>query len=88
MTTAIRNCTFAFKCDKRWEDLKIGADPDIRSCSACQRDVYFCRTADQLKVAIDLNRCVTIEIAEKSGASYRLTGSPVRRLKMDDDVPF
>jgi len=89
MTTAIRNCTFAFKCDKRWEDLKQGSDPDIRFCGACQRNVHFCHTADQLKKAIILNRCVTIEIADKSGNTDRLTGSPVRSFDdSDDDTPF
>lgn len=86
MTNAIRNCTFAFKCDKRWEDLKQGSDRDIRFCGACQRDVYFCHTADQLKEAIVLNRCVTIEIADSGGGRFQLTGVPAG--EPDDDVPF
>ena len=87
MTTAIRNCTFAFKCDKKWEDLKTTSGQDVRFCGACQRDVYFCHTDAQLRDAIVLNRCVTIEIVDLGRRWMRLTGVP-RRSDEDDDVPF
>lgn len=86
MTTAIRNCTFAFKCDKKWEDLKSTADADIRFCGACQLDVYFCHTDAQLREDIVLNRCVTIEFVDPTGKHLPTLGVPAS--DFDDELPF
>jgi hypothetical protein len=62
----IRNCVFSFKCDAQWEDLEeISSndyvDPDkVRFCSACQREVFFSETDEDLAHNVRLNRCVAI----------------------------
>ncbi len=68
----IRNCKFAFKCEKRWNDLKVvsGKDKDIRFCGDCEQNVYRCRTDDQLKTALKENRCIAVRIESKSSREY------------------
>ena len=60
--TDIRNCKFAFKCPKRWEQLQIirGENPDVRHCRKCEQRVFFCRSDEELAMAIRANRCVAI----------------------------
>lgn len=90
MTKLIRNCVFAFKCDESWDDMTSTKIHDIKFCQTCQREVYFCRTDQQLREAINLNRCVSIEFIEPETKRYhQLTGSPVRSDNdLEDDVPF
>lgn len=64
MTLSIRNCPFAFRCDRKWSALKRTADPDVRFCGDCQREVYRCHTDRELVEAVALNRCVTIQVDE------------------------
>jgi len=68
----IRNCKFAFKCKKRWNDLKTisGSDNDIRFCGDCEQKVYRCRTDNQLKTALKENRCIAVRIESKSSREY------------------
>jgi len=63
----IRNCKFAFKCEKRWDDLEItsGNDKNIRFCQDCEQNVYRCRTDHQIKIAIMKNRCIAVRIESK-----------------------
>ena len=58
--TVIRNCTFAFKCEAKWEQLEILDFDNIRFCNICQKEVYFCHDDDELIQNIHLNRCVAI----------------------------
>lgn len=74
MTRYIRNCTFAFKCDKKWEALSDTNTPDVRFCHACQHEVYFCKTDHQLREAIVLNRCIAIEYESISGETIYSIG--------------
>jgi hypothetical protein len=55
---AIRNCTFAFRCEAEWEQLEKLEWDSIRFCNACQKEVYFCYDDYELISNIHLNRCV------------------------------
>lgn len=55
---SIRNCRFAFKCDKKWNDLIETEDSDIRFCNGCEKEVHFCADDDELARSVKLNRCV------------------------------
>jgi hypothetical protein len=59
--TVIRNCTFAFKCEAKWEQLEILDFDSIRFCNGCQKEVYFCYDDQELISNIHLNRCVAID---------------------------
>ena len=78
MTKLIRNCIFSFKCEQKWEEMQITKRQDVKFCLACQKEVFFCSTDKQLKDAIVLNRCISIEYVEQTNNQIiRLTGSPV-----------
>ena len=75
----LRNCKFAFKCEKRWNDLNVisGGDKDIRFCDDCEQSVYRCRTDDQLKYAIRENRCIAVRYrTEDNPEAVELLGLP------------
>jgi hypothetical protein len=58
----IRNCRFAYKCDKIWDSLRTTADSSVRFCDECQRHVYWCSTEAELATHVVHNRCVAIEV--------------------------
>ena len=55
---SIRNCRFAFKCDRKWDDLTETEEDEIRFCNVCEKEVHFCEDDDQLARSVKLNRCV------------------------------
>jgi hypothetical protein len=70
----IANCTvqFRFECPKLWENLDPTADPDIRFCHTCRKDIYRCHTMEQVyQHALD-GDCIAVsdpgaEIVERIG---------------------
>jgi hypothetical protein len=58
---AIRNCTFAFKCEAKWKYLEKLDHDNIRFCNICQKEIYFCYDDYELISSIHLNRCVAFE---------------------------
>lgn len=70
--TTIRNCKFAYRCDRKWEELdrhyKNNKNPlpdDVRYCGECEKAVYKITDDKELIKAIKLNRCVAIEITKE-----------------------
>lgn len=59
-TAGIRNCQFAFRCTSTWDSLQRSEKEGIRYCTDCEKDVHFCRTAQELSDAVRLDRCVAI----------------------------
>lgn len=72
MILSIRNCPFAFRCDRQWTGLKRTAHPDVRFCGDCQREVYRCHTDQDLVEAVALNRCVAIRVEDYLGGPGRM----------------
>ncbi len=60
MTLTIRNCRFAFKCDKDWGSLDDVGEEGVKFCQSCQSEVYLCGTDQELVKNVKLNRCVAI----------------------------
>jgi hypothetical protein len=58
MNPTIRNCKFAYKCDKDWDDLDDIGESDIRFCQTCQSEVHFCHDDDELVENVKLDHCV------------------------------
>ena len=73
MDAEIRNCEFKFKCPKLWDELELTDDANIRTCEECQRRVFFCRTASELKRAITDDKCIAVKIPS-SGRSEPFLG--------------
>lgn len=57
----IRNCTWGFACEKRFEDMAPTAFEDVRHCGFCQKAVHFCDTDEKLAYAVRQGWCVAIE---------------------------
>jgi hypothetical protein len=58
----IRNCEFKFQCPRTWESLALTKVHEVRYCNSCEKEVFFCTTAAELRSAIVADRCVAIEI--------------------------
>lgn len=58
----IENCDelFAFKCPKRWEQLRGTDDPTVRHCAACRKEVYYCHTVREAFDHARRGDCVAI----------------------------
>ena len=58
----IRNCTIAFKCKAKWEDLPDDGIKTVRFCEDCQKEVHLCTSDNDLAEAMRDNLCVAIQI--------------------------
>lgn len=58
----IQNCEvrFQFKCPKQWVALKETAEPGVRSCSQCQKHVYFCQSPEEVARHAREGHCVAV----------------------------
>lgn len=75
MAITLRNCTFAFKCDKKWAQLAKTGNADVRFCDQCQREVFHCHDDEELVQSIALNRCVAIDLKNHlQGGEVRTMG--------------
>ncbi len=61
----IENCELSFKCTAKWGDLKPTKVKSVRHCADCRRDVHYCTTYDELKVAVEKNYCVAVDAADR-----------------------
>jgi len=57
----IRNCRFSFRCHQQWQSLEHTADPGVRYCHECSRQVVLCHRNAELRAALHANECVAIE---------------------------
>lgn len=61
----IRNCTFKFKCEKKWESLEVIEDYyDRRYCNDCQKDVHLVENIFDLRKALEFDLCVAVPLRE------------------------
>lgn len=63
MKIPIHNCKyeFSFECPKDWNALAETANPLVRNCDQCQKDVYFCDTVQTAKHMASKGFCVAID---------------------------
>lgn len=62
MEIKIRNCNFfTYECNLKWDTLQLTGREGIRFCAACEKEVFFCDTREQVREAIMLGRCLAIE---------------------------
>ncbi len=59
---ACENVVWEFKCSKNWEDLTPTENPKVRACDACQENVYFCASADELNHNARKGFCVAFNM--------------------------
>ena len=51
---------FAFRCPKRWFSLTPRADPRIRHCGVCDKDVHFCSNDEEVQAAREQGICAAL----------------------------
>ena len=58
----IDNCDyeFGYKCPLEWKNLKKTKDSKVRFCDECHKNVYRCRTGEDMDKHIQLNHCVAV----------------------------
>lgn len=102
--TFIRNCSWGYSCDKKWNDM-INTDTNgVKFCGDCQREVFSTENVNELAKNIALNRCVYFSndlIESSSGKNSWVIGKPDQPQQehptlsnssdfdvFDDDIPF
>jgi uncharacterized protein (TIGR02996 family) len=62
----IENCPIKFEltCPKKWDNLEPTADPTIRTCNACQENVYFAPTVKIARLLAKQGHCVSVDVAQ------------------------
>jgi uncharacterized protein (TIGR02996 family) len=60
----IENCDrlFAFRCPKKWENLKETEETDVRYCEGCNKTVYYCNDIETAHVHARRGECVAIAL--------------------------
>jgi uncharacterized protein (TIGR02996 family) len=53
---------FNVVCDRRWDELTATADPKVRHCDGCQKDVHYCDTVDEAKYRAWAGGCVAVSL--------------------------
>lgn len=59
----IENCAvddFEFICPKKWAELKSTYVEGIRHCHVCKKNVYWCRSADDVKLHVSVDHCIAL----------------------------
>jgi uncharacterized protein (TIGR02996 family) len=62
----IENCSIKFEltCPKKWDHLEPTPDPTIRTCNACQENVYFAPTVKIARLLAKQGHCVAVDVAQ------------------------
>jgi hypothetical protein len=85
-------CTFEFKCDKQWDELETQIAASIKFCKKCKKDVYLCKTQEELDHARSLGRCISIETVEirmfTTGVPAPLTNPSIEKLLIEADALY
>ena len=53
---------FEFRCPKRWERLVATADMKVRSCTECQRLVFYCTSMREARAHALNGECVAVDL--------------------------
>ena len=63
MNFNIENCEYKvkYKCPLEWKNLKETKDSKIRFCDECNKNVYRCKTSEDIVKHINLNNCIAVE---------------------------
>jgi uncharacterized protein (TIGR02996 family) len=57
----VEQCTFDFRCTKRWSELAETGHRGIRHCDSCKQRVYYCVTVEQARVYAKRGECVALD---------------------------
>ena len=62
MASEIVNCTWKFQvqCPRQWSSLRKTADPKVRMCESCLREVHWCDNDAEVRVRAAQGACVAV----------------------------
>ena len=65
----IDNCEFSveYECPLEWKNLKKTDDSQIRFCNECSKNVYRCKTDEDMDKHIKLNHCIAVNEPQVMG---------------------
>jgi hypothetical protein len=74
----IRNCesAFRFRCPKMWAELSLTASADVRHCTVCDCDVFFCQTDEETIKHAKAGHCIAREIPDEKQLPHVYVGRP------------
>lgn len=53
---------FDFVCDKRWDEMTVTGDADIRLCEECKESVHYCDTITAARGHAAQGHCVAVDL--------------------------
>ncbi len=76
--TTIRNCpvTFEFQCPKDWDQLDATNVPNVRHCTQCNENVFFCESDDETLARAKNGQCVARRMPEWPEGTPIMIGRP------------
>lgn len=90
---------FEFQCPKTWESLQPTKDAGTRFCQGCQKNVYLCRSKNDLTKHLLQKHCIAADVPhfkvknstkahkERPRTARRLLGYPTVIKHPEDDIP-
>ena len=57
---AIGNCRATFACSQTWSILTTTENAAIRSCNACQQQVFLCRDMSEVAAHVKAGHCIAV----------------------------
>lgn len=66
---------FTFLCPKTWSQLERTKQLDVRYCSTCRRDVFFCDSLEAVEEHRRAGRCICVQAGVEEDATMYL-GEP------------
>ena len=80
----IDNCEYSveYECPLEWKNLKKTDNSQIRFCNECSKNVYRCKTDEDMDEHIKLNHCIAVN---EPGMPMGLMAEP--EPKPFDDFP-
>ena len=80
MKNMIDNCKYKFKykCPLQWENLEKTKDLEVRFCGECNKNIYHCKTDQEVDEHIELNHCVAFTDESEHEPREMFIGIPAR----------
>jgi len=77
--STIENCRVKFGCHQQWDNLTDQGKEGARYCSACQEDVHWCNSSDEVIKAKSKGWCVAFMTIERD----EVLGKPIGEYKSE-----
>ena len=79
----IENCEYSveYECPIEWKKLDKTDSSTVRFCNECNKNVYRCKTADEMDEHINLNHCIAInEVREQVMGMIDMPSTPKNKV--------